>query len=156
MTDHETQITALLELIREVYEERLPFNKVLGLKVDYLGEDKVCVKFDMKQELVGNYVYGILHGGVISSVLDVTGGIAATVGALKKMENFEIREAAKRISKIGTIDLRVDYLRPGKGEYFLSSGSIMRTGRKVSVTRMELHNNHRSLIAVGTGTYLVG
>ncbi len=156
MTDQKTQIAALLELICEVYEERLPFNKVLGLKVDSLSEDKVCVKFDMKQELVGNYVHGILHGGVISSVLDVTGGIAATVGALKKMENFEIREAANRISKIGTINLRVDYLRPGKGEYFLSSGSIMRTGRKVSVARMELHNNHRSLIAVGTGAYLVG
>jgi acyl-coenzyme A thioesterase PaaI-like protein len=32
----------------------------------------------------------------------------------------------------------------------------MRTGRKVAVTRMELHNDERVLVAVGTGTYIVG
>ncbi|MCP4110493.1 MAG: thioesterase family protein [Desulfobacteraceae bacterium] len=156
MTDQNIQLTKLLDIVREVHEKKLPFNRVLGLKIDSLTTDKVCVKFDMKQELIGNFVYGILHGGVISSVLDATGGIAATVSALKRMDDFETDEAAKRISKIGTIDLRVDYLRPGKGNYFLATASIMRTGRKVAVTRMELHNDRGSLIAVGTGTYLVG
>jgi acyl-coenzyme A thioesterase PaaI-like protein len=32
----------------------------------------------------------------------------------------------------------------------------MRTGKKVAVTRMELHNDEDLLIAVGTGTYIVG
>jgi acyl-coenzyme A thioesterase PaaI-like protein len=32
----------------------------------------------------------------------------------------------------------------------------MRTGRKVAVTRMELKNQEDLLIAVGTGTYIVG
>jgi len=60
------------------------------------------------------------------------------------------------LTKIGTIDLRIDYLRPGKGDYFISRGSIMRAGRRVSVTRMELYNDRDILIAVGTGTYIVG
>ena len=62
----------------------------------------------------------------------------------------------ERIAKIGTIDLRIDYLRPGQGLYFLATGNIMRAGRRVTVTRMELHNHEDVLIAVGTGTYVVG
>ena len=57
--------------------------------------------------------------------------------------------------KLNTIDLRIDYLRPGKGKIFTASGSILRTGKKVGVSRMELHNEKQDLIAVGTGTYIV-
>ena len=32
----------------------------------------------------------------------------------------------------------------------------MRTGNRVSVVRMELENDQKQLIAVGTGTYIVG
>lgn len=145
----------MIRSIRNVYE-KLPFNHVLGLKIETLSEKDVCVGFSMKENLVGNYVYGILHGGVISSVLDVTGGLTATVGMLKKMESLPPDEIEKRVSKVGTIDLRIDYLRPGKGKYFKASGLLMRSGRKVSVTRMELYNEKKVLIAVGTGTYIVG
>ncbi|NDY73098.1 hotdog domain-containing protein [Desulfobacter hydrogenophilus] len=37
--------------------------------------------------------------------------------------------------------MRVDYLRPGLGECFYANGKIIRSGRKVTVVRMELHNN---------------
>lgn len=110
----------------------------------------------MKEELVGNYVQGILHGGVISAVLDVAGGMTAWLGALKKLQGQPLEEIVKRFSKIGTIDLRIDYLRPGRGKYFLAAGSILRTGNKVAVTRMEHHNDEELLVAVGTGTYIVG
>ena len=59
-------------------------------------------------------------------------------------------------SRTGTIDLRVDYLRPGRGEWFAARGRIMRAGRKVAVARMEMNNNAEKLIAVGTGTYMIG
>ena len=58
--------------------------------------------------------------------------------------------------RISTIDMRVDYMRPGKGDHFFSTGTVMRTGRKVAVTRMELRNQDDLLIAVGTGAYIVG
>jgi uncharacterized protein (TIGR00369 family) len=60
------------------------------------------------------------------------------------------------MSRVGTIDLRVDYLRPGRGDDFLATSEIMRSGNKVAVARMELYNNRDMLIAVGTGTYLIG
>jgi uncharacterized protein (TIGR00369 family) len=57
---------------------------------------------------------------------------------------------------VGTIDLRIDYLRPGRGRTFTATGRVMRAGKRVAVTRMELHNAEAVLIAVGTGTYMVG
>ncbi len=62
----------------------------------------------------------------------------------------------KRITRTGTIDLRIDYMRPGRGKFFRANSTIMRAGNKVAVTRMELHNDEDVLIAVGTGTYIVG
>jgi uncharacterized protein (TIGR00369 family) len=59
-------------------------------------------------------------------------------------------------ANLGTIDLRVDYLRPGKGAWFDASAEVIRTGKRVVVTRMEMLNDESKLIAVGTGTYIVG
>ncbi len=146
----------LLQLLKEITEEKIPFNKLIGMKIETLDLDKIGIRFEMSPELVGNFTRGNLHGGVISSVLDVTGGMVAWTGIMKKMEGQSFDEISERFNKIGTIDIRVDYLRPGLGEYFIATGSTLSTGNKVSVTRMELHNDKGILIAVGTGTYVVG
>jgi uncharacterized protein (TIGR00369 family) len=156
MVDQQINYEELFQILTEMYEQKIPFNKLLGLRVESLKSENVKLKFEMKEEFIGNYFQKILHGGVISSVLDATGGIMATIGVLQKMAGYPAEEIKKGISKIGTIDLRVDYLRPGRGDHFISTGSIMRAGRKVTVTRMELHNDQDLLIAVGTGTYIVG
>ena len=145
----------LLQLLKEITEEKIPFNKLIGMKIETLDLDKIGIRFEMRPELVGNFTRGNLHGGVISSVLDVTGGMVAWIGIMKKMEGQSFDEISERFNKIGTIDIRVDYLRPGLGEYFIATGSTLRTGNKVSVSRMELHNDKEILIAVGTGTYVV-
>jgi uncharacterized protein (TIGR00369 family) len=92
----------------------------------------------------------------VSSVLDATGGIVASIGVVEKLQTSPPDVIAQGIAKVGTIDLRVDYLRPGLGQYFYATGTVMRSGRKVTVVRMELHNDSEKLIAVGTGTYIVG
>ncbi|MFH2219721.1 MAG: thioesterase family protein [Pseudomonadota bacterium] len=156
MHEQTAKIDELLPILHDMYNKKIPFNKLLGLRIESLEIENIRVAFDMKEELVGNYVHGILHGGVISAVLDTTGGLIASLGVLQKMEGQPVKEVGKRLSRIGTIDLRVDYLRPGSGKQFVATGSIMRAGRKVTVTRMELHNDQDLLIAVGTGTYIVG
>ena len=110
----------------------------------------------MRPELIGNFKRGNLHGGVISSVLDAIGGMVVWTEIMKKMEYQSFEEISQRFSKIGTIDLRVDFLRPGLGKFFTATGTKLRTGNKVSVTRMELHDEKGILIAAGTGSYLVG
>jgi uncharacterized protein (TIGR00369 family) len=146
----------LLQLLQEITENRIPFNKLIGMKIDNLDLENIRIRFEMRPELVGNFMRGNLHGGVISTVLDVTGGMLAWTGIMKKMEGSTFEEITERFAKIGTIDLRVDYLRPGLGKYFVATGSTLRAGNKLSAIRMELHNDEGLLIAVGTGSYLVG
>ena len=142
-------------LLKEVIEERIPFNRVLGLSVESFQMDQIQIRIGMRPELVGNFLRGNLHGGVISSILDVVGGMVAWLGVMKKMKDCPLEEMTERFSRVGTIDLRVDYLRPGLGDFFIGTGSIIRAGNKVTVVRMELHNNEEQMIAMGTGTYIV-
>ena len=155
-TAEKTGPEALLEIVKDIYENRIPFDRLLGMKVDLLTWDQAVVRFEMKPELVGNYVTGSLHGGVISAVLDALGGMTASTGVVRRMAARPVEEIGEALTRMGTIDLRIDYLRPGRGDRFTATGTIMRTGKKVAVTRMELHNEDGVLIAVGTGTYLVG
>ncbi len=156
MTAAGNKLPAQLDFLRKWYEEKIPFNQHIGLQVETLSVDFVSIRFAMREELIGNAVHGILHGGVISSVLDATGGLAAAASILEKMQGRSPEEIAARIARIGTIDLRVDFLRPGRGDSFHARGTIMRSGNKVAVTRTEFFNNKEILIAVGTGTYIVG
>ena len=153
---HSKEVEAkLLASIHEVFAEKIPFNKVLGLDVVSLANESPVLRFAMRPELVGNYMRGNLHGGVISSVIDVCGGLTAFLGLQKRLRDEPVEERLQRFARIGTIDMRVDYLRPGHGEWFEAKGTILRTGNKVAVTRMELHNDSGELIAIGTGAYTV-
>jgi len=144
-----------LDLLRETYQNQMPFNRLLGIRIISLTPDDVRVRIDMREELIGNFVRRILHGGVISAVLDLTGGLIAFTELLKHHEAMPVDEMAKRFAKAGTIDMRVDYLRKGEGEYFTASGSVLRQGNKVTVVRTEFLNDKNLLIAAGTGTYLI-
>jgi len=153
-----TQLEAdnkLFESITEIFDQKVPFNRMIGLQVESIDYDRVAIRFDMRDELIGNFLRGTLHGGVISTVIDVTGGLSAFMGILKKLKNESVEEKLAQIAKLGTIDLRVDYLRPGTGKWFICSGYTLRTGNKVAVTRLELRNDSDELIAVGTGSYMV-
>ncbi|WP_352255949.1 thioesterase family protein, partial [Pseudoalteromonas sp. 19-MNA-CIBAN-0066] len=75
---------------------------------------------------------------------------------IDKLTDLDITSVQTKLATLGTIDLRTDYLRPGKGESFTASATLIRSGNKVCVCRMELHNEQSVQIAFGTGTYLVG
>ncbi len=107
----------------------------------------------MRPELIGNPRRQILHGGVISAVLDVAAGFAVHLQVSKnRIENPD----AGHFPSIGTIDLRVDYLRPGRGNYFIATGRVVRLGNRVAVAHTELENDAGELIATGGAAYMVG
>lgn len=144
-----------LEQISHVFSS-IPFNQTLGLQFDSIEKDHILMHFDMRKELVGNFLHGILHGGVISSVLDMAGGAAAMIAHIQKHPAHDLLQLSEHLGKAGTINLHVDYLRPGKGHRFIAKAWILRSGNKITVTRMELMNEESVLIASASGTYLVG
>lgn len=144
----------ILEEITQVFNQ-IPFNKMLGLQLSSVEKDHITTSFEMKKDLVGNFLYGILHGGVISSVLDVTGGVAAMIVAAKKYPEHGIEQLAAILGKTSTINLQINYLQPGKGEMFVAKAWVQHAGRKIIFTRMELHNEE-NMIATGMAAYRVG
>ena len=143
------------EMIERIFLEDIRFNHTLGLKIAQMVESPVRITLDMRDGLIGNYTRSMLHGGVISSCLDVAGGLAVFRDVALLAGDVPAARLEERLAKIGTIDMRVDFLRPGQGESFYTTGSIVRTGRRVSVARMELYNDKDKLIAAGTGAYAV-
>ncbi|ARJ42096.1 hypothetical protein B1H58_08695 [Pantoea alhagi] len=154
----ETQLTsaAARQLIGETFVYHMPFNQALGLELKRLDADYAELRFANKTMLVGNAAQQILHGGVIASVLDVAAGLVCVTASLTRHEKITEQELRQRLARMGTIDLRVDYLRPGRGEHFIAASSLLRAGNKISVARVELHNDADVHIASATATYLVG
>ncbi len=141
--------------LRKIFEEMFVFNQVLGLKVTSIKPDGVVGRIERRNELVGHYSHHRLHGGVISAGLDAMGGLAvmAAIGARHMSE--EPQQRLLRFGKLGTIDLRIDYLRPGIGEHFELRAEVMRLGSRVATTRMEFFGADGKLLSTGSGAYIV-
>lgn len=140
--------------LTDLIQHRVSFNQVLGLKVQALAPQLV-LRFEMRPELVGHFHYGRLHGGVISAVLDAVGGCALMCALCEKHGHESVEQAMHRFTRIGTIDLRVDFLRQGLGRHFVGSAEITRLGGRVGSTQMRLHNDDGLLIATAAAAYIV-
>ncbi len=90
--------------LRQVMEELIPFNRYVGVRVVEIDRGRVRIEVPFRPELIGDPLRQAMHGGVISMLAD-TGGGAAVWSALD--------EARARVS---TVDMRIDYLRPGRQE----------------------------------------
>ena len=141
--------------LKDIFEEKIVFNQLLGLKVVSLRPECVEARIDMKPDLVGHYAYNRIHGGVISAGLDAMGGLAvmAAIGARHMDESPEQR--LHRFGKLGTIDLRVDYLRPGIGSHFTLRAEVLRLGSRVASTRMEFFGPDGVLMSAAAAAYIV-
>ena len=123
-----------------------------------VGEGRAVLAIPFRPELVGDPVRPALHGGVISMLADTAGGAAVMAGV-----GLE--------ALVSTIDLRVDYLRPGALLELVAEASLVRLGGRVGVARIQVWqdsdegndsaevrpatNDARRLIAEATGVYSV-
>lgn len=147
------EVESIETQIGHAFEQMIPFNRVLGLKINSLDPKAPRLRFDMRPELVGNPIRQILHGGVISATLDVVGGLAIALASLADMSEAP---TPQNFPNIGTIDLRIDYLRPGRGKYFVATGRVVRLGGRVAVVHTELVNDTGEQIATGSAAYIIG
>ena len=141
--------------LTELFEQRITFNGVLGLKVLSLQPDAVRLRLDMRRELIGHAHSGRLHGGVISATLDAMGGLALMVALGEKHADDSVDQVMHRIARMGTIDLRIDFLRQGIGKHFIAGAEVTRLGGRIGSVQMRLHNDEGLLLATGAASYVV-
>lgn len=135
---------AHLALVRELMLHRIPFNRVLGIEVLELARGRALLAVPFRPELVGDPVRPALHGGVISALADTCGGCA-------------VWSAIGESDRVSTIDLRVDYLRPGRLEELHALGEVQRVGNRVGVAKISLFHPSRpdELVGEAKGVYSV-
>lgn len=130
--------------LAEIFESHIPFNRFLGLRCLEIAGGSVRVELPYRPEHVGNPEIPALHGGVISATLDTTGGLA-------------VWSQAGPNDRVSTIDLRVDFLRPGRAEPLIAVARVVRVGNRVGVA--ELRAFHPGAedrpVAAGMGVYSV-
>lgn len=134
----------------------IPFNQLLGLEITRFDSELVEICFNWQDKLIGNPLQKILHGGVTAAAMDFAGGLIAAANIIAQLDDLSVPNILSNLTNLGTIDLRTDYLRPGRGQRFIVTARIIRSGNKVAVTRMEMHNEQDQHIACGTATYIVG
>jgi acyl-coenzyme A thioesterase PaaI-like protein len=141
--------------VREIFEQKIAFNALLGLQIDDIGGERVHGRIEMRHDLVGHFVHNRIHGGVIAACLDAMGGLAvmAAIGA-RHLDEPPLQRL-HRFSRLGTIDLRIDYLRPGIGERFVMEAEVLRLGSRVASTRMSFMDAEGKLLATGAAAYIV-
>lgn len=141
--------------LRELFEQRISFNRVLGIRIESFDAVAPRVSFEMRPDFVGHYLYGRLHGGVISSVLDAAGGFALMCAIAEKFGADDTEEVLLRFARMSTIDLRVDFLRQGIGRRFDAVARITRLGGRIGSIQATLENDAGLLIATASAAYVV-
>ena len=143
-----------IEGLRLIFEEKICFNRVLGLRIDRVSPTEVSCHMAMHPDLIGHYGHQRLHGGVIASCMDGVAGLAvmAALGA-KHMDELPAKRL-ERFARHSTIDLRIDFLRPGIGDQFTILAEAVRVGAKVGNARMEFRGADGKLLSTGTAAYL--
>ena len=88
--------------------------------------------------------HGYVHGGVISTLMDIAGGHAA-----QTLMNAE--------DSVLTVEFKVNMLAPGEGDFLRAEGRVIRPGRRITACRMDLYaskDGEETLICIGQGTYM--
>ena len=141
--------------LREIFEKRAAFNQTIGLKIGEITPALVHGHILMRPELIGHSAYQRIHGGVISAGLDSMGGLAVMAAIAARHMDEPPQQRLQRFSKLGTIDLRVDYMRPGIGKEFVLTAKVLRLGSRVANTQMEFLSADGELLSTGTAAYIV-
>lgn len=130
------------EAIIQFIEHEVPFDKYLGIKVDELREGFARLSIPFREEFIGDKRRPALHGGLISTLIDTCGGSAALTHCTPN-------------DRISTVDIRVDYLRPGPDDDIIAEAIVQRTGNRVSVvhTRVYAATDKKTVIAEGRSVY---
>lgn len=137
-------MSAFDAIVSKLFSSMSPHMRELGFAIVTM-KDGVCVaKLAYRPELIGDPTTGVLHGGVVTSLLDSTGG-AAVLSALGKP------------TTLATLDLRIDYLRPAlPGKALFARVECYRKTRHIAFTRglaYELDEN--DAVAAMAATYML-
>jgi uncharacterized protein (TIGR00369 family) len=136
-----------LEFFNEAFKDAVPHNRALGMRVVEVELDQAAasIELDWAEHLVGNPETQVIHGGVITTLIDACSGLAVYLRLQEPMP-------------IATLDLRIDYLKPAtprrpvraRAECFKATHNV------AFVRAVAFHDDPKDPIASSAGTFMLG
>lgn len=143
----QTARPALHEMMREQAAQimqAVPYARALGFEVLDIRRGWARARAPYSPELVGDVATGVIHGGVVTALLDNLCGVAVVA-------------AFERYRSTATLDLRIDYMRPAEpGRDILAEAECYHVTRSVAFVRgYAFHDNRDRLIASATAAFML-
>lgn len=133
-----------LALIREALVAHVPHARAVNMSVTETRRGQAWLKIPYAEKLVGNPDTGVIHGGVITMLLDNASGIAVQLALRERLS-------------IATLDLRIDYMKPATpGEDLLCHAHCYKVTNNIAFVRgTAYHTDPTDPIATSVATFML-
>lgn len=117
-----------------------PFHRLLGLELDGFdaAAGEVTIGLPLREAFSRKDGEIELHGGITAALIDIAGDYAVAVSTGRG---------------VPTIDLRIDYLKMGRGTRIAATARAVRLGRSIGTVDIEVRDETGAVIAIGRGKY---
>lgn len=113
-------------------------SKSMGIAMHFDAEERSV--FDLPYDGRFDHFLDDVHGGAIATLVDNAGWFAA---------------AARYPTWIVSVEVQVRYHEPAGRQPLRAVGSIVRAGKRITSTAMEVRNADGVLVATGSGSFVV-
>ena len=117
-----------------------PFQHFVGIEVLKLGDGKSVLQLELKEHHFN--LYGIPHGGVHATLLDIAMGTAASFPD----------SSGKEVDSV-TLNLSVDYIAPPSSRILTAKGKVTKKGKSIAYCTAEIFDEDKKLIASGRSIF---
>ena len=119
-----------------------PFQQFVGIEVLKLGGGKSVLQLELKDHHFN--LYGIPHGGVHATLLDIAMGTAAS-----------FPDSSGREVDSVTLNLSIDYIAPPSSRVLLAKGKVTKKGKSIAYCTAEIFDEDKTLIASGRSIFKI-
>ena len=119
-----------------------PFQHFVGIEINKLGNGKSVLQLELKEHHFN--LYGIPHGGVHATLLDIAMGTAASFPD----------NSGREVDSV-TLNLSVDYIAPPASKILIAKGKVTMKGKSIAYCTAEIFDEDQALIASGRSIFKI-
>ena len=108
---------------------RIPYARFLGIHAALAGDEMTAI-LPYSPHLIGNVHLPALHGGVLGAFMEMTA-----------LAQLSVAQPSARVHK--TIDITIEYLRPGRALTSYARADLRKVGRRIANVHVEAWQDDR-------------
>lgn len=140
-TDRSGFLTILAITRMSTSQEHIPFLDYIGLEIDEWRDGHAAVGLEIKPHHLNRA--GVVHGGVYAVLADAAGGLAGCFSG----------DLDQRILAY-TVSLTTNFLASAQSGRLLATGTVMRSGRRVFFSNIDIGCSGRR-VAIAQGSFML-